>query len=85
MIIHIDVNELLGEFKERWRLGLIKSLSIDYATNAIHGWFEEEEVIIFTFKNYGFIIDNKYNSYYISSGSAGITIKIETGVSNNNK
>ena len=44
--------------------------------NAIHGWFENEDCIIFKFKDYGFIHDNRGNSYNISSGAAGITIQI---------
>jgi len=49
---------------------------LDYATNAIHGWFENEDCIIFRFKDYGFINDNRHNSYNISSGAAGGTIQI---------
>jgi hypothetical protein len=56
---------------------MIKSIHIDYATNALHGFLDSgEEVIIFKFKDYGFIHDNKFNKYSISSGPAGITIKI---------
>jgi hypothetical protein len=39
--------------------------------------FEGKNVIIFRFKEYGWIHDNRYNSYSISAGSAGITIRIE--------
>ena len=77
MILHISVDELLEDFRTPWKAGLITSLSIDYATNAIHGRFEGNDSIIFNFKDYGFINDNRSNTYYISSGSAGITIKIE--------
>ena len=51
MLIHIPINELEDKFKNPWKLGLIKDPSIDYATNAIHGWFENEDVIIFKFKD----------------------------------
>jgi hypothetical protein len=76
MLIHIGVEELEENFRSCWKAGLISNPHIDYATNAIHGWFENEDSIIFKFKDYGFIHDNKFNTYNISSGAAGITIQI---------
>lgn len=76
MIIHITPDELEEEFITPWKQEYIKHPHIDYATNAIHGWFEYREVIIFKFKDYGFIHDNRSNTYDISSGRAGITIRI---------
>jgi hypothetical protein len=76
MLIHIDVQEFEEEFRVHWKSGLLKHPHIDYATNAIHAWFEDRDCIIFKFKNYGFINDNRFNTYDLSSGSAGITIKI---------
>jgi hypothetical protein len=76
MLIHISPDELESEFKNSWKLGFITQPSIDYADNAIYALFEGKQVIIFRFKKYGFIMDNRYNSYDISSGKAGITIKI---------
>jgi len=78
MFIHITPDELEEEFRESWKLGFIKHPSIDYADNAIWAEFENKIVIIFRFKNYGWINDNRYNSYLISSGSAGITIQIKS-------
>jgi len=78
MFIHITPDELEEEFRESWKLGLISQPSIDYADNAIWAEFENKIVIIFKFKNYGWINDNRYNSYLISSGSAGITIQIKS-------
>ena len=77
MIIHISVEEFEGEFKTPWRAGLITSPAIDYATNAIHGWFEGKDVIIFRFKDYGFINDNRYSTRELSVGAAGITLLIK--------
>ena len=77
MIINILPDELEPEFRESWKMGFITHPSIDYADNAIWAIFEGENVIIFRFKDYGFINDNRYNSYDISAGKAGITIKIE--------
>jgi hypothetical protein len=76
MFIHITPDELETEFRESWKLGWISQPSIDYADNAIYALFENKQVIIFRFKSYGWINDNRYNKYLISSGQAGITINI---------
>ena len=77
MIINILPDELEPEFINNWKMGMITQPSIDYADNAIWAIFEGRQVTIFRFKDYGFINDNRYNSYSISAGSAGITIKID--------
>ena len=77
MIINILPDELEPEFINSWKMGIITQPSIDYADNAIWAIFESRQVVIFRFKQYGFINDNRYNSYSISAGSAGITIKID--------
>jgi len=77
MIINILPDELEPEFRESWKMGLIKFPTIDYADNAIYAIFEARQVIIFRFKEYGFIHDNRFNNYFISTGAAGITIRIE--------
>lgn len=76
MFIHITPDNFVEEFKEPWKQELIKSPSIDYATNAIHGWFEDKEVIIFKFKDYGWVMDNRFSGYNMSCGKEGITIQI---------
>ena len=77
MIINILPDELEPEFINSWKMGMITQLSIDYADNAIWAIFEGKLVTIFRFKEYGFINDNRYNTYFISAGSAGIMIRIE--------
>lgn len=77
MIIHIGVEEFEEEYRKAWISEYITKPHIDYATNALHGCFEGNEIIFFRFKNYGFINDNRFCSYKISSGSAGVTIIIE--------
>ena len=77
MFIQILPDELVEEFRVPWKQNLIKNLHIDYATNAIHGWFEGNDVIIFKFKDYGWIMDNRTSGYKISNGGAGILICIE--------
>jgi hypothetical protein len=76
MIIHITPEELEPDFIQPWKQNLLKFPHIDYATNAIHAWFEDKDCIIFRFKEYGFIQDNRHNTYDISSGSAGIMVRI---------
>jgi hypothetical protein len=83
MLIHITPDELEEEFRNNWRLGKIIHPSIDYADNAIYAVFEGKQVIIFRFKEYGFIHDNRWNKYDVSSGSAGITIRIIKNETNN--
>ena len=77
MIINILPDELEPEFINSWKMGFITQPSIDYADNAIWAIFEGKDVIIFRFKDYGFINDNRRNTYDISAGKAGITIKID--------
>jgi hypothetical protein len=76
MFIHITPDEFVEEFREPWKLGYMTHPSIDYATNAIHVWFEGKDSIIFNFKDYGWLNDNRFNTYSMSSGPAGITIQI---------
>jgi hypothetical protein len=77
MIINILPDELEPEFINSWKMGMITQPSIDYADNAIWAIFEGKDIIIFRFKDYGFINDNRRNTYDISAGKAGITIKID--------
>jgi hypothetical protein len=83
MFIHITPDELEPEFKESWKLGFISQPSIDYADNAIYANFEGKLVIIFRFKDYGWVNDNRYNTYKVTAGSAGITIQIIRNERNN--
>jgi hypothetical protein len=76
MIINISPEELEPEFRESCKMGFITQPSIDYADNAIWAIFEGRQIIIFRFKDYGFINDNRRNVYDVSAGKAGITIRI---------
>ena len=76
MIINVLPDELESEFIESWKMGFITHPSIDYADNAIYAILEGRQVIIFRFKDYGFINDNRRNTYDVSAGKAGITIRI---------
>lgn len=76
MIINIQLEDLEPEFIPYFRFRAIGSLSLDYATNAIHGYLGDKEIIVFRFKDYGFIHDNRFNKCSISYGEAGITLDI---------
>ena len=76
MLIHILPDELEPEFINSWKLGFIDKPSIDYADNAIYAVFEGKQVTVFKFKKYGWINDNRYNTYLVNCGPAGITIQI---------
>ena len=77
MIIHISVNELNEPFRSNaYMVEKLYNLGIDYATNTLDGIFEDKEYTVFEFKNYGFVNDNRWNTYEISKGSAGILIEI---------
>jgi len=77
MLIFISPDELEEEFRESWKMGYITQPSIDYADNSIWAVFEGKLVIIFRFKDYGWVNDNRRNTYEISAGMAGITIFIK--------
>lgn len=68
--------EELKEFKPLFEEGKFTGLHIDYATNAIHSWKGEEEFIIFRFKNFGWINDNRYNTYDLTYNTEEIIIEI---------
>lgn len=76
MLIYITPDELEEEYRNSWKLGHITQPSIDYADNAIWAIFEGKQVIIFYFKKYGYVMDNRYTTYNITAGRAGITINI---------
>jgi hypothetical protein len=76
MFIHINPEELEPEFRNSWKMGHVIHPTIDYADNAIYAVFEGKQVIIFRFKDYGFINDNRRNTYEVSCGRAGILINI---------
>ena len=76
MLIYITPDELEEEYRNSWKLGHITQPSIDYADNAIWAIFEGKQVVIFYFKKYGYVMDNRFTTYNITAGRAGITINI---------
>jgi hypothetical protein len=76
MLIYIRPDELEPEFINNWKLGYITQPSIDYADNAIYAVYNNEQVKIFFFGKFGYVMDNRFTSYDITAGKAGITINI---------
>jgi hypothetical protein len=76
MIIHISTAELEPQFINPVRNGFVSHPAIDYQTNAVHAQYEGKEVIIFRFVKYGWLNDNRFNTYNLSLGPAGITVEI---------
>jgi hypothetical protein len=76
MLIIISPDELEPEFRDSWKMGLVTHPSIDYADNAVYAQFEGRQVTIFRFSGMGYVTDNRYNDYTVSTGRAGIMIDI---------
>lgn len=38
----------------------VRGLSVDYATNSINGFIDDKEIILFSFKDLGIRLDNRY-------------------------
>ena len=84
MVIFISIDEFEDKVKNAFNFAHINNVSIDYATNAIHASFTgHDDVIIFKFDDYGFFNQNKYNTYSLSYGEAGITILLKSTKVNN--
>ena len=77
MIIEISTEEFEDGMKDLYDNGELKHFSIDYATNAIHGWNNNIDCIIFKFKGYGFINDNRYNTYELLNDDNGFKLLIK--------
>jgi hypothetical protein len=76
MIIIVSTEEFEEGMKELFDNGQLKHFSIDYATNAIHGWDNNQDRIVFKFKGYGFINDNRYNKYDLINDEKGFILEI---------
>ena len=77
MIIHIPVSELEEPFcSEPFLITRLYNVCIDYADQTVSGIFENRERIIYNFKDIGFIHENRFNSYELSFGMAGLTFTI---------
>ena len=77
MIIHIPVSELEEPFcSEPFLLTRLYNVCIDYADQTVTGILENQEIVLFRFKDVGFVNDNRYSTYEYSVGTAGLTFII---------
>jgi hypothetical protein len=67
-LVSITAQELLTNNK-------ITSLLIDYATNNVVGFHDNEEVEVFSFKDY-LIMDNRFNKYTITYDATGLYLNV---------
>ena len=79
MILYIPVKDCSEQIRDNpCLLEQLYNLGIDYADHDITGYYEDEEYKVFQFTDYGIRLDNRWNTYNISAGKAGITIEILT-------
>ena len=78
MIIHIPLEDLEPPYNNPLKIESLWQVGIDYATNTIDACdrYEDTCVSIFHFDAYDIRLSNRWNTYEISTGSAGITINI---------
>lgn len=81
MIIFVTPNEFEPEF-QNFKVRNISDIHIDYYTNAIHGYFENKEIIFVKFNKFGVQLDNRRNGYTLSVGEAGLIIDIKEYIKN---
>jgi hypothetical protein len=76
MTIHIPISDLELSVKKLYLEDkLVGGLSIDYALNALVGWCDEKEVIVFSF-NKICKMDNRWTGYHVYSNKTEIIITI---------
>lgn len=61
---------------ESWKLDQIKNITIDFTTNSLFGEFDNKEVHLFQFDEYGWFNENNNNTFQFSCGLFGIFIRI---------
>ena len=76
-MIHIPVCELEEPFRScPMNLNHLYNVGIDYADQTVTGVFLNQEMVLFNFKDVGFVNDNRFNTYEYSVGTAGLSFII---------
>ena len=81
MILFIDIKELEEEFSSSpTKLHYVRNVGIDYWTNTIDGIYHEpfskveRDCCLFRFEKFDFKLTNRWHTYILSCGEAGITV-----------
>jgi len=85
MIIHISIDDIPAPYNDPLRLEHLYNVGIDYATNTIDALDKTEVdelgnykyISIFYFSDWDIRISNRFNTYEISCGAAGITLSLK--------
>lgn len=79
MTIHIPATQFNERARKLYLENKLKGIGIDYQPNAIMGWYEDEEIEIFSFKKVFMWMGNRYTSYKIFQNKTEIILEIVGG------
>lgn len=75
MVLHIPVHDLVPEISDSPQLvSMLRQVGIDYATNTIDAVLHDTYMSIFYFADYDMKLQNRWVTYSINWGEAGITL-----------
>ena len=75
MLLHIPVHDLVPELSDSPQLvSMLRQVGIDYATNTIDAVLHDTYMSIFYFADYDMKLQNRWVTYSINWGEAGITL-----------
>jgi hypothetical protein len=75
MLLHIPVHDLVPEISDSPQLvSMLKQVGIDYATNTIDAVLHGTFMSIFYFSDYDIKLQNRWVTYELNWGLAGITL-----------
>ena len=75
MLLHIPVHDLVPELSDSPQLvSMLRQVGIDYATNTIDAVLHDTYMSIFYFADYDMKLQNRWVTYDINWGEAGITL-----------
>ena len=75
MLLHIPVHDLVPEISDSPQLvSMLRQVGIDYATNTIDAVLNDTYMSIFYFADYDMKLQNRWVTYDINWGEAGITL-----------
>ena len=75
MLLHIPVHDLVPELSHSPQLvSMLRQVGIDYATNTIDAVLHDTYMSIFYFADYDMKLQNRWVTYDINWGEAGITL-----------